>query len=98
MDENLQKIDDFAGSGGGGGVTNTGDLTAGHVVVGNDGVDLKADPMFSIGIVDGPGGFVGKDDTAFFELESTDGTSLNSYWTQTEFAINDNIRGQGLCS
>lgn len=80
MDENLQKIDAFAGSGGGGGVTNTGDLTGPFILIGNDGAEIKADTVWKI-VTGEDESVLGTDeeagnDNAYFAAVSADGTQF----------------------
>lgn len=75
------------GGGGGGTVTNTGDLTAGHLVTGNGGVDVSANATWTL-----PGGgtqFVGTDDAAGFNINNAD-SSRQWYALPNETAIVDN--------
>lgn len=86
---------DVGGGGGGGTVTNTGTLTAGALIVGNGTTDVKADPTFGIGPIAAKT-LGARDDDAAIELDSTDGTTTQSYWTTQEFAFDNNDSGRSL--
>lgn len=58
-----------SGGGGGGTVTNTGDLATGHIVVGNDGVDVETNDFWTL-----DNQLLAQDDSAGIFIKSTDAT------------------------